>query len=106
LEVKKLASSKEVAWVTGSGTGIGRAVALKLAERGCDVAVHYNRSEAEARGVAERVGALGRDALLLHCDVADAKDVEKIAQKFDERFGVLDVLMNNAGSIVERATLD
>ena len=51
-----MASSEEVAWVAGSGTGIGRAVALKLAERGCDVAVHYNRSEAEARGVAERVG--------------------------------------------------
>ena len=52
------------------------------------------------------MGALGRDALLLHCDVADAKDVEKIAQKFDERFGVLDVLVNNAGSIVEMATLE
>ncbi len=38
--------------------------------------------------------------------MADAKDVEKIAQKFDERFGVLDVLVNNAGSIVERATLE
>jgi NAD(P)-dependent dehydrogenase (short-subunit alcohol dehydrogenase family) len=46
--------SAEVAWVTGGGTGIGRAVALKLAERGCDVAVNFNRSEAEAREVAER----------------------------------------------------
>ena len=101
-----MSSSGEVAWVTGSGTGIGRAVALKLAERGCDVAVHYNRSEAEAREVAERVGALGRDALLLHGDVADAKDVEKMALKIDAQFAVLDVLVNNAGSIVERATLE
>lgn len=49
LGVKNLASSGEVAGVTGS-TGIGRAVTLKLAERGCEVAVQYNRSEAEARG--------------------------------------------------------
>jgi 3-oxoacyl-[acyl-carrier protein] reductase len=103
---EKLGSSGEVAWVTGSSTGIGRAVALKLAERGCDVAVHYNRSEAEAREVEERIGALGRDALLLRGDVADAEDVERMAQKIDERFGGLDVLVNNAGSIVERATLE
>ncbi len=101
-----MASSGEVAWVTGSGTGIGRAVALRLAGRGCDVTVHYNRSEAEAKEVAEMVGALGRDVLLLRGDVTDAEDVEKIAQKIDERFGGLDVLVNNAGSIVERATLE
>lgn len=101
-----MASSGEVAWVTGSGTGIGRAVALKLAEQGCDVAVHYNRSEAEAKEVAERVEALGREALLLRGDVADAEDVERMAQEIDERFGSLSVLVNNAGSLVERATLE
>lgn len=101
-----MASSGEVAWVTGSGTGIGRAVALKLAEQGCDVAVHYNRSEAEAKEVAERVEALGREALLLRGDVADAEDVERMAQEIDGRFGSLSVLVNNAGSLVERATLE
>jgi 3-oxoacyl-[acyl-carrier protein] reductase len=101
-----LASSGEVAWVTGSGTGIGRAVALKLAEQGCDVAVHYNRSEAETKEVVERVEALGREALLLRGDVADAEDVERMAQEIDERFGSLSVLVNNAGSLVERATLE
>jgi 3-oxoacyl-[acyl-carrier protein] reductase len=106
LGVKDLASSRELAWVTGSGTGIGRAVALKLAERGCDVAVHYNRSEAKAKEVAERVGGLGSDALLLQSDVADAEDVEKLSREIDERFGSLSVLVNNAGSVVERATLE
>ncbi len=67
----------EVAWVTGSSTGIGRAVALMLAERGCAVAVHYNRSEDRAREVAERIKALGRDSLLLRGDVADAEDVQR-----------------------------
>jgi 3-oxoacyl-[acyl-carrier protein] reductase len=56
--------------------------------------------------VAERVRALGRGALLLRGDVADADDVEKMAQKIDERFGGLGVLVNNAGFIVERATLE
>ena len=100
-----MASSEEVAWVTGSGTGIGRAVALKLAERGCDVAVHYNRSEAEARRVAERVGPGQRCAPPpWRCGRRQGR--EKMAQKVDQRFGVLDVLVNNAGSIVERATLE
>jgi 3-oxoacyl-[acyl-carrier protein] reductase len=102
----RLPFSGEVAWVTGSSTGIGRAVALKLAEQGYDVAVHYNRSEAKARKVAQRVEALGRDALLLRGDVADAEDVKRMARELDERFGSLGVLVNNAGSIVERATLE
>jgi 3-oxoacyl-[acyl-carrier protein] reductase len=103
---RRLPFSGEVAWVTGSSTGIGRAVALKLAEHGYDVAVHYNRSEAKAKEVAQRVEALGRDALLLRGDVADAEDVKRMARELDERFGSLGVLVNNAGSIVERATLE
>ena len=49
--------SEEVAWVTGSSTGIGRAAALALAEQGCTVAVHYNRSEDDTREVVERISS-------------------------------------------------
>jgi 3-oxoacyl-[acyl-carrier protein] reductase len=70
--------SEEVAWVTGSSTGIGRAVALALAEWGCRVAVHYNRSEGEAREVAERISSSGGEAALVGGDVADAGEVERI----------------------------
>jgi 3-oxoacyl-[acyl-carrier protein] reductase len=70
------------------------------------VTVHYNRSEAEAREVAERVEALGREALLLRGDVANADDVERMAQEIDERFGDLSVFVNNAGSLVDRAALE
>jgi 3-oxoacyl-[acyl-carrier protein] reductase len=96
--------SEEVAWVTGSSTGIGRAVALALAERGCRVVVHYNRSESEAREVVEQISSSGGDAALVGGDVADAGEVKRMAGEIEDRYGRLDVLVNNAGSLVERRT--
>jgi 3-oxoacyl-[acyl-carrier protein] reductase len=95
-----------VAWVTGSSTGIGRAIALKLAREGCDVIVHYGKSEKQAREVEAQVQKLGREALLVQGDVSSADDVARMAREVGERFGRLDVLVNNAGSMVERATLE
>jgi 3-oxoacyl-[acyl-carrier protein] reductase len=97
--------SEEVAWVTGSSTGIGRAVALGLAERGCRVMVHYNRSEGEAREVVERISSSGGEAALVGGDVADAGEVERMVGEIEGRYGRLDVLVNNAGSLIERRTL-
>ena len=57
-----MAFSEEVAWVTGSSTGIGRAVAVALAGQGRRVAVHYNASEDEARAVVEEIEASGGEA--------------------------------------------
>ena len=96
----------EVAWVTGSSTGIGRAVAIALAEEGCDVAVHYNSSESAAREVVERVEATGRTALAVKGDVSDSGDVRRMVGEIEDRFGRIDVLVNNAGSFVERRTLE
>ena len=94
--------SEEVAWVTGSSTGIGRAVALALAEEGCRVVVHYNRSEDEAREVVERISSSGGEATLLGGDVADAQEVERMVGEIEGRYGRLDILVNNAGSLIER----
>ena len=94
--------SEEVAWVTGSSTGIGRAVALALAEEGCRVVVHYNRSEDEAREVVERISSSGGEATLVGGDVADAQEVERMVGKIEGRYGRLDILVNNAGSLIER----
>jgi 3-oxoacyl-[acyl-carrier protein] reductase len=95
----------EVAWVTGGSKGIGRATSMGLAERGCNVVVHYNSSEDDAREVAERVEAYGRDALLARGDVTSSEDVGRIAREIEDRYGHLDILVNNAGSMVERLTL-
>ena len=97
--------SEEVAWVTGSSTGIGRAAALALAEQGCRVVVHYNRSEDEAREAEREIKASGGDAALVGGDVADAGEVERMVGEIEDRFGRLDVLVNNAGSLIERRTL-
>jgi 3-oxoacyl-[acyl-carrier protein] reductase len=97
--------SEEVAWVTGSSTGIGRAAAVGLAEQGCRVVVHYNRSEDEARGVVGRIESSGGEAMLVGGDVADAGDVKRMVGEIEDRFGRLDILVNNAGSLVDRRTL-
>jgi 3-oxoacyl-[acyl-carrier protein] reductase len=94
--------SEEVAWVTGSSTGIGAASAVALARQGCRVAVHYNRSEDEAREVMEKITASGGDAMLVGGDVSDAGEVERMAREVEDRYGRLDVLVNNAGSLIER----
>ncbi len=96
----------EVAWVTGSSKGIGRAAALGLAEQGCDVVVHYSGSEDEAREVAEQVKSYGRDVLLVQGDVSDSGDVGRMVGEIQDHYGRLDILVNNAGSMVERATLE
>ena len=98
-------SSGEVAWVTGSSKGIGRAVVLGLAEQGCDVVVHDNSSEDDAREVEERIKGFGNDVLMLKGDVTDAGDVRRMVGEIEDRYGRIDILVNNAGSMVKRATL-
>ncbi len=95
----------EVAWVTGSSTGIGRAVAEGLAGQGCRIVVHYNSSENEAHGVVEGIQASGGEASLVGGDVSDAAQVERMVGEIEDRYGRLDFLVNNAGSMVERRSI-
>ncbi len=96
--------SEEVAWVTGSSTGIGRACALDLAKHGCRVAVHYNNSEDEAREVVGEIGASGGEAMLVGGDVSDSAEVGRMVGEIGERFGDVGILVNNAGALIERRT--
>jgi len=97
--------SEEVAWVTGSSTGIGRAVAVALAEEGRRVVVHYNASEDEAREVIREIEGSGGEASLVGGDVSDANEVGRMVGEIEDRYGRLDVLVNNAGSLIERRSL-
>jgi 3-oxoacyl-[acyl-carrier protein] reductase len=94
--------SEGVAWITGSSTGIGRATAAALAEQGCRVVVHYNRSEDEAREVVEQIESSGGEAMLVGGDVSDAGEVERMVGEIEGRYGPVDILVNNAGSLIER----
>jgi 3-oxoacyl-[acyl-carrier protein] reductase len=93
--------ARKTALVTGAATGIGRSAALALARAGFDVAINYSRSEAAARATAAEAEQLGAATLLCRCDVSDDAAVRQMLRKVDERFGRLDVLINNAGTTTE-----
>ena len=91
-------TSRKAALVTGAATGIGRSAVLALARAGYDVAVNYGSSEAAARETAKQAEALGAKTLVIKCDVADEPGVRAMLNQVKERFGRLDVLINNAGT--------
>ena len=90
----------QVALVTGSATGMGRATALMLAKQGAHVAVNYTKSEAEARETAAAIEAIGRKALLVRADVSDDRQASGMVEEILKTFGRLDILVNNAGTTV------
>ena len=90
----------KIALVTGGGSGIGKASAVKLAQNGYDVIVTGRRQEALDATVADMGGGLG-----IACDVGDVAQVDALFGQIGERFGRLDVLFNNAGTNVASAVI-
>ena len=88
----------KVALVTGAGRGIGRAVAIALAQEGLDVAVNYRARGLEAQEVVREVQLLGRKALAVPADVAIGSEVARMVATVRDQLGPVDVLVNNAGS--------
>jgi enoyl-[acyl-carrier protein] reductase III len=84
------------ALVTGSSRGIGRGIALKLAERGARVAVHYVRNEQAARDVLSLVRARGSDGFLVQADVCVPEEIHRMFYRVQNEFGALDIFVSNA----------
>ena len=94
------------ALVTGASRGIGRAIALALAEAGAGVAVNYHRRAGEAEQVAEAVRALGRRAAAIQADVSQSPAVAGMIATVERELGVIDILVNNAGIAIQRSVDD
>jgi 3-oxoacyl-[acyl-carrier protein] reductase len=89
--------SGQVALVTGASRGIGRAIALSLAESGADVVVNYAGSESAAEEVVQLIRAMGRKAEKIQAHVGNAEQTEQMVKATVEQFGKIDILVNNAG---------
>ena len=87
----------KIAWITGSGRGMGKAHALLMAKRGADIVVH-DVLEAEAAEVAAEVRKLGRRALVANDDIVNPAAMKALAARIETELGPVDILVNNAGS--------
>ncbi len=88
---------EKTALITGGATGMGRAIALRLAKEGINVAINYSRSEKEALETKSEAEALGVKSIICKADVADDEQVRGMVSKTIEEFGRLDILVNSAG---------
>jgi len=87
----------KVAFVTGASRGIGRAIALEMAQNGADVAICYSADSHAAEAVCEEIRACGRRARAYRCDVSDYQQCGKAVSRAIADLGQLDILVNNAG---------
>lgn len=95
--------SGKTAIVTGGSRGIGKAIALKLAEKGANIVVNYTSSPDKAMQVVEEIKGMGREALAVKADVSKEEDVKNLVKEVSKQFSSIDILINNAG--ITRDTL-
>lgn len=98
--------SGRVALITGASRGIGRGCAIEMAKAGADIVVNYNAHPEDAAEVVGQVEKLGRKAVAIQADVGRREAVDRLVQMALERFGKVDVLVNNAYRSIRKPFLD
>ncbi|EES51146.1 3-oxoacyl-[acyl-carrier-protein] reductase [Clostridium botulinum] len=83
--------------ITGAARGIGKAIALKLASLGANIVLNYRSSEEEAKIVASEIEKMGVEVLTVKGDISKLEDVENIISEAKNKFGIIDIIVNNAG---------
>lgn len=101
-----LAFENKLVMVTGSGRGIGRAIALYFARNGADVIVNFFRNRGPAEDTARAIREAGRKALLVKADVGDMGDLKRLFDETRDAFGYLDIFIHNAASGYNRPVMD
>jgi enoyl-[acyl-carrier protein] reductase III len=96
----------KVALVTGSGRGIGRAIALHFARQGADVVVNFFRNRAPAEATVQEIEALGRRALLVKADMGNLDELNVLFDEIEQTFGGLDIFIHNAASGYNRPVVE
>lgn len=89
--------SGKCAIITGASRGIGKAIALKLASLGANIVLNYRSSEKEAIEVENKIKEMGVEALSIKGDISKLEEVENLVMKAKEKFGTIDIMVNNAG---------
>ncbi|NOU97233.1 glucose 1-dehydrogenase [Paenibacillus sp. LMG 31456] len=103
----KIDLSNKVALVTGSGGGIGRAIAIELGGCGAKVVVHYLGNREGAEETANEIRKAGGEAAVVQADLTDLEQIERLVAEAEKAFGSgLDILVNNAGNMVERRSIE
>jgi len=96
----------QVALVTGGSRGIGRAIALRLAQAGANVAINYLRQRTAAEETVAAIRALGRQALAIRANVGEHEAIEEMVEEIKKEYGRLDILVSNAASGVLKPALE
>jgi enoyl-[acyl-carrier protein] reductase III len=105
-QMSQLELQGKIALVTGGSRGIGRAIALKLAEMGADIILNFARNRRQAEETAESIRQLGRNVYTIRANVGDLEKINEMFAEIEDRCGGLDIFINNAASGVLRPLLE